>query len=73
MLIHLELRARAGSSRYTAMRRAFLDGYGTSDTDLDDTEMRLFTMTRALQMLARDAVADRDRRTLRTILMRCLA
>lgn len=72
MLIHLELRAPAGSSRNTAMRRAFLDGYGMSEADLDDSAMRLFTMTRALQMLARDAVGDRDRRRIRTILMRCL-
>ena len=72
MLIHLQLQARAGSSRYEAMRRAFLDGYGMSISQLDESALRLFMLTRTLQMLAREGVSDADRRKLRKILARGL-
>lgn len=72
MLIHLELRAGIRSEPYSAMRRAFFDGYGT-EAALDEESLQLFTLTRALQMLARDGVTEGNARTLRRIVARCTA
>lgn len=70
MLLHLELRAWRRNARYSAARRAFLEGYGV--TEPDQVALELFTMTRALQMLARDGATEAERRRLRRILLRSM-
>lgn len=70
MLIHLELRAGIGTENYSAMRRAFFDGYG-DEAGIDEESLQLFTLTRALQMLARDGVTEAEARKLRRIVVRC--
>lgn len=72
MLIHLELRAGTRNDAYEAMRRAFFDGYG-DPAAIDEPSLQLFTLTRALQMLARDGVAAQHARKLRKIIARCVA
>ena len=61
MLLQLELRGAASAARW------FLEGYGPT---FDREEMQLCTLARALQLLARGGVGDRDRRKLRKIMLR---
>jgi colanic acid/amylovoran biosynthesis glycosyltransferase len=69
MLLQLEIEAR--KTQLPALRKAFLQGYG--DEHPDPIALQLFEMTRALRMLAHDAVSRHARRALRAILIRSLA
>ena len=63
LFLQLELRGAARATRW------FLEGYGTT---LDSEGMRLFTLARALRLLARGGVRDGERRKLRAIILRSL-
>ncbi len=63
LLLQLQLRGAARATRW------FLEGYGTT---LDSGGMRLFTLARALRLLARGGVRDGERRKLRAIILRSL-
>lgn len=51
------------------LRRAFLDGYGEVDPDA----LRLFTITKALELLARSGATPRERKKLRRLVGKALA
>jgi colanic acid/amylovoran biosynthesis glycosyltransferase len=63
MLLQFELRGASNG------QRAFLEGYGSA---VEPEGLQLFTITRALQLLARGGVTFSQRRKLRTILLRSL-
>jgi colanic acid/amylovoran biosynthesis glycosyltransferase len=63
MLLQLELRGAVNG------QRAFLEGYGSG---VEPEGLQLFTITRALQLLARGGVTPAQRRKLRAILLRSL-
>jgi len=51
------------------LRKAFLDGYGGT---IDDDALRLFTLTKAVRMLARGGADRSQRKRLRKIVLRAL-
>ena len=63
ILLQLELRGPARASRW------FLEGYGST---VSPEGLQLFTLTRALEALARKGVGRRERRQLRRIILRSL-
>lgn len=69
MLLHLELRGRG--ERLEMMRHAFLEGYGVAEPDR--VKLELFTLTRALQLLASGTTGNAERRKLRKIVLRSLS
>jgi colanic acid/amylovoran biosynthesis glycosyltransferase len=54
LLVYLELCSFPLRRHLPRLRRALLDGYGTTDDD----QLQLFTLTKALQTLARGGTAD---------------
>lgn len=75
LLLQLELRF-AGTllrAHEEALRGAFIEAYAGADAELDYEALQLFTMTRALQLLARGGATRAQRRTLRRIIVRSLA
>lgn len=74
-LLDLELRFDTflGHRRIAKLRESFLAGYGTAYGDLDRDALRLFTITKALHMLAhRGHESPRAQKTLRKIIRRSL-
>jgi colanic acid/amylovoran biosynthesis glycosyltransferase len=72
-LLDLELRTGSGR-RMVKLRESFLAGYGAAYDDLDRDALRLFTITKALHMLAHGGhESPRARKTLQKIIRRSLA
>lgn len=73
MLLHLELRFAGwpASRALPKLRRAFLDGYG--ERVLDDEALQLFTLCKALQLLARFGATPAERHVLRKVIARTLS
>ncbi|HEX8620126.1 MAG TPA: hypothetical protein VF911_21280, partial [Thermoanaerobaculia bacterium] len=74
-LLDLEVRfdSMLGRRRIAKLRDAFLDGYGTKYEELDRDALRLFTITKALHMLAHGGYDRRTHATLRRIIRRSMA
>lgn len=75
-LLDLELRFDSflGRRRIAKMRESFLAGYGSAYDDLDRDTLQLFTITKALHMLAHCGhESGRAQKTLRRIIRRSLA
>lgn len=64
LLIHLELCAFPLRRQLPKLRRALLDGYGTAD----EQQLQLFTLTKALEMLAHGGAGRSQRAVLRKLL-----
>ncbi|HEX2059756.1 MAG TPA: phosphotransferase, partial [Thermoanaerobaculia bacterium] len=77
MLLHLELRFwRWPASRtLPRLRRAFLDGYldGSGERVIDEEALQLFTLCKALQLLARGGATRGERHVLRNVIARTLS
>jgi colanic acid/amylovoran biosynthesis glycosyltransferase len=74
-LLDLELRFDSflGRRKVAKMRESFLAGYGSAYDDLDRDQLRLFTITKALHMLAHCGhESSRAQKTLRKIIRRSL-
>jgi colanic acid/amylovoran biosynthesis glycosyltransferase len=66
LLVHLEL----AGAHLPKLRRALLDGYRGNDA-IDETQLQLATLAKALQMLARGGITNwRQRRVLRDLIAR---
>jgi glycosyltransferase involved in cell wall biosynthesis/aminoglycoside phosphotransferase (APT) family kinase protein len=74
-LLDLEVRFASflGRRRIAKLREAFLDGYGTTYEALDRDALNLFTITKALHMLAHAGYDRRTHATLRKIIRRSMA
>lgn len=69
MLLHFRLRFRgwSGARVLPKFERAFLDGYG--ERALDEEKLRLFTLCKALELLARGGVRAAERRVLQKVIL----